>query len=130
MSQHQQGDKVRVRKGPFLGKRGTLKHKESAGWVVSFEDGDSDRAIRMEDMTNFSLAARKAWNRMPNRKVGRPAGTKVSDRVSVIFRVDRALWEEFVTAEETGLVGDRTTIVNDCLRKLLSSAKRRRPDLA
>jgi hypothetical protein len=130
MSQHQQGDKVRVRKGPFLGKRGTLKRKESTGWIVSFEDGDSDRAIRMEDMTNFSLAARKAWNRMPNRKVGRPAGTKVSNRLSVIFRVDRALWEEFVSAEQAGLVNDRTKFINDCLRKLLSSAKRRRPDLA
>lgn len=129
MSQHQQGDKVRIRKGPFSGKRGTLKLKRSGGWIVSFEDGDSDGVIRTGDMTNFSLAARRAWHSMPNRKVGRPVGTKVSDRVSIIFRVDRTLWEEFVAAEQAGVVGDRTTFINDCLRKFLLSAIRRRPNL-
>ena len=126
MSQHQQGDKVRVRKGPFAGKRGILRRQESGGWVVSFDDKDSDVAICAEDMTNYSLAARRAWHRMPNRKVGRPAGTKVSDRISVIFRVDRALWEDFVDAEQIGLVHDRTTFINDSLRRFLLSAKRRR----
>jgi hypothetical protein len=129
MSQHRQDDKVRIRKGPFSGKRGTLRREESGGWIVSFEEGDSERVIRSEDMTNYSLAARRAWRRMPDRKVGRPAGTKVSDRVSVIFRVDRVLWEQFMSAEQTGVVRDRTTFINDCLRKFLSSAKRQRPDL-
>jgi hypothetical protein len=127
MSQHQQGDKVRVRKGPFAGKRGILRREESGGWVVSFNDKDGHVTIRTEDMTNYSLAARRAWHSMPNRKVGRPAGTKVSDRISVIFRVDRTLWEDFVDAEQVGLVHDRTTFINDCLRKFLLSAKRPRP---
>jgi hypothetical protein len=82
--------------------------------------------VGAEDLTNFSLAARRAWQSMPYRKVGRPVGSKVSDRVSVIFRVDRALWSEFLTAEEAGLIGDRTTVINDCLRSVFQAARRLR----
>lgn len=126
MSQHQQGDKIRVRKGPFAGKRGVLKCQESEGWIVFLDNERNEVVIHTEDVTNYSLAARRAWHRMPNRNVGRPSGTKVTDRISVIFRVDRELWEEFVAAEQIGLVGDRTTFINNCLRQHLLSAKRRR----
>lgn len=64
---------------------------------------------------------------MPDRKVGRPVGSKVSDRLSVIFRIDRALWNEFLAAEDSGLVGDRTSVINQCLRSVLASAERLKP---
>jgi len=54
-------------------------------------------------------------------------GSKVSDRLSVIFRIDRALWSEFLAAEEVGVIGDRTSVINECLRSVLQSARRLRP---
>jgi hypothetical protein len=120
------GDKVRVKTGKLAGRRGVLVKKTASGWVVAF-DGDVPKAtILLDELTNFSAAARQAWDRMPNRKVGRPVGTKVSDRVSVIFRIERSIWDEFLDAERAGLVSDRTTIINTCLRKLLKSAKSQR----
>jgi len=80
-----------------------------------------------EELTNYSLAARRAWQSMPDRKVGRPPGSKVSDRVSVIFRIDRTLWNEFLTADEAGIIGDRTKIINKCLSDILASCQRQQP---
>ncbi len=100
--------------------------KTGSGWVVEFDGGVPKATILLDELTNFSAAARQAWDRMPNRKVGRPVGTKVSDRVSVIFRIERSIWDEFLDAERAGLVSDRTTIINTCLRKLLKSAKSQR----
>ena len=80
-----------------------------------------------EELTNYSLAARRAWRSMPDRKVGRPAGTRVSDRVSVIFRIDRTLWDEFLSAEKAGLIADRTSIINEYLRDILAGSRRPEP---
>jgi hypothetical protein len=60
---------------------------------------------------------------MPDRKVGRPVGSRVSDRVSVIFRVDRELWRNFLAAEENGQIADRTTVINECLRNIVASSQ-------
>jgi len=51
-------------------------------------------------------------------------GSKVSDRVSVIFRIDRVLWNEFLNAEQSGLVADRTYAINESLRNILESSQR------
>lgn len=107
----------------MAGLRGVIVEKTADGCVVAFEEGSKQTTIQVDNLTNFSAAARQAWNRMPNRKVGRPAGTKVSDRVSVIFRIDRSLWEEFLESERAGFVSDRTNIINTCLRKVLKSLK-------
>jgi hypothetical protein len=37
------------------------------------------------------------------------------------------LWTEFLNAEEAGLIGDRTTVINQCLRDILHASKRLRP---
>lgn len=60
---------------------------------------------------------------MPDRKVGRPLGSRVSDRVSVIFRIDRELWGEFQNAEEAGRIQDRTNFINDALRRSLTQTQ-------
>jgi KOW motif len=121
--QHTKGDKVRIKGGAFAGKRGTLVRRESGRWIVSLAD-ESNRIVHADDITNFSLAARRAWQSMPDRKVGRPAGSKVSDRLSVIFRIDRALWNAFLAAEEAGSIGDRTSVINECLRNAVEGARR------
>jgi hypothetical protein len=96
-------------------------------WIVSLTQRDGTVLVPTEHLTNYSLAARRAWHSMPDRKVGRPAGSKVSDRVSVIFRIDRLLWNEFLNVEQSGLVADRTYAINECLRNILASAQRIRP---
>jgi len=124
--QHAKGDKIRVKRGPFAGERGTLVRPSSDKWIVRLVNKDSQFLIQADDLTNFSLAARRAWQSMPDRKVGRPAGSRVSDRVSVIFRVDRGLWSDFLALEEMGLVHDRTTVINECLHSIVASAQRQR----
>src|SRR5262249_24499021 len=102
----------------------TLLRRESGKWLVSLTSEGTEVSVGAEDLTNFSLAARRAWQWMPHRKVGRPVGSKVSDRLSVIFRVDRALWHEFLAAEQVGLVRDRTSVINECLRSVLQAVGR------
>jgi len=127
VSEHKKGDKVRIKHGKFTGERGILMQPHTGKWLVSMHDGALTVMVSTGELTNYSLAARRAWRSMPDRKVGRPAGSKVSDRISVIFRVDRTLWDEFLTAEEAGLIGDRTTVINACLRDVLAGARRLQP---
>ncbi len=124
MIHHAKGDKVRVKRGPFAGERGILVRSTSDKWIVHLVNKDSQILVPADDLTNFSLAARRAWQSMPDREVGRPVGSRVSDRMSVIFRIDRGLWNDFLAAEEKGLVGDRTTVINECLRNILASVQR------
>ena len=124
MSEHRKGDKIRIKGGKLADKRGILLRPHSGKWVVSIPDPDVTLMVSAEEFTNYSLAARRAWRSMPDRKVGRPVGSKVSDRVSVIFRIDRTLWNQFLSAEENGLIGDRTTVINKCLRDILASCQR------
>jgi hypothetical protein len=124
---HIKGDKIRIKRGEFTGERGILVRPQSGKWIVSLIRQDGTILVPSEDLTNYSLAARRAWRSMPDRKVGRPAGSKVSDRVSVIFRIDRMLWNEFLKAEQSGLVEDRTFVINECLRNILVSSQRLRP---
>jgi hypothetical protein len=125
--EHVKGDKIRIKCGQFIGERGILMRQHSGKWIVSLAHRGRTILVSTEDLTNYSLAARRAWRSMPDRKVGRPTGSKVSDRLSVIFRVDRTVWNEFVGAEKIGLVGDRTTVINECLRNILASSRRARP---
>jgi hypothetical protein len=127
MPQYARGDKVRIKRGEFAGERGILVRPQLGDWVVSLTKQSRAVMVSIEDLTNYSLAARRAWRSMPDRKVGRPAGSKVSDRISVIFRIDRTIWNEFLDAERSGLVRDRTNVINECLRSVLTSVQLLRP---
>jgi hypothetical protein len=119
---HRPGDKVRLKTdtGRSTGARGTIDVIEGNGTlVVRIKDDDELLRVRPSGVTNFSLAARKAWRSMPDRPVGRPRGSKVCDRVSVTFRLDRELWESFRVAEEQGRIPDRTSAINDWIRMKL-----------
>ena len=75
--------------------------------------------VPQQATTNLSLAARKAWASMPDRKVGRPRGSKTVDRMSVTLRIDRDVWDRFLEAERRGRIADRTEVVNAWFRREL-----------
>jgi len=114
------GDKVRLKTGPHRGARGVVE--VVAGEKVSIRVPGVRHVITIycRDVTNFSLAARKAWLRMPKRQVGRPKGSKCVDRISVTLRIDREIWKRFLTMEERGLIIDRTNTINLWLRQKLA----------
>ena len=113
------GDKVRIRATKARGIIESLGDKRIRVRLVS----GSLVTISEREITNYSLAARKAWKNMPNRRVGRPKGTTTTDRVSVTLRFDRELWETFRNAEQRGDVADRTTAINDWIAEKLSELK-------
>lgn len=114
------GDKVRLKKGSHQGQRGVVKSVEGTKLSVLLDDSENVVTATAEDVTNFSLAARKAWKTEPNRGVGRRKGTRLTDRVSVTIRLDRELWEEFQKKEEAGAIDDRTAVINQWFREKLA----------
>jgi uncharacterized protein (DUF4415 family) len=122
---HRAGDKVLIKSGEHTGKRARVI--SISGDRIKLEvsgeglDGGSRDVLSRFEIVNYSLAARKAWLKMPRRRVGRPKGTRVCDRVSVTLRIDRDLWEEFTRAEADGLIDDRTQAINGILKDYLST---------
>jgi len=115
------GDKVRVKASK---ERGIVDRFKGSGLVVLLNNG-APVDLSESDITNYSLAARKAWKNMPSRRVGRPKGTVKTDRVSVTLRINRELWEAFQAAEKRGLISDRTSTVNEWIAEKLSGLLKR-----
>jgi len=114
------GDKVRLKAKSHPGARGVVEATKDGRLVVRLEDSDQRVLVAPEEVTNLSLAARKAWVSMPDRHVGRPKGMRFCDRISVTLRIDRDLWEQFRSKEATGLIDDRTATINSWLREKLA----------
>ena len=106
------GDKIRIKTGSRAGRRGVVNKVRKSKMLIRLEDSGELVEVVDTDTINFSLAARKAWARMPDRRVGRPKGTTKTDRVSVTLRMDRELWRRFQAAEADGVVEDRTATIN------------------
>lgn len=117
------GDKVRLRSRAHFGVRGAVETMREGKLVVRLEENGQKVLVTPEEVTNLSLAARRAWVSMPERRVGRPKGMKFCDRISVTLRIDRDLWEQFRTKESSGLIEDRTAIINKWLREKLGELK-------
>jgi len=113
------GDKVRVKSGSHSGERGIIEAIDGRRLSVRLEASGRSVRVKPEAVTNFSLAARKAWVTGPNRAVGRRKGTRLCDRVSVTLRINRDLWERFREMERLGLIEDRTAAVNEWLGEKL-----------
>jgi uncharacterized protein (DUF4415 family) len=113
------GDKVRLKSRAHFGARGAVETTREDKLIVRLEENDQKVVVMPEEVTNLSLAARRAWVSMPDRRVGRPKGMKFCDRVSVTLRIDRDLWEQFRAKESSGLIEDRTAIINKWLREKL-----------
>ena len=114
------GDKVRFREGRCAGEHGVIESVAKDRLKVRLARGVAI-TTRVRTVTNLSLAARKAWVSMPDRRVGRPPGSKLSDRVSVTLRIDRELWERFRGLESKGRIADRTKLINGWLREKLAA---------
>ena len=114
------GDKVKVKAGSQRGVRGLVEAVAEDKIVVRTHGVEESITVSTDEVTNFSLAARKAWLSMPKRQVGRPKGSKFCDRVSVTLRIDRDLWQQFRTKEHSGLIGNRTEAVNRWFREKLA----------
>ncbi len=118
----EKGDKVKVKCGAHEGQRGVV-HGVGKERLSILLDSGGIIDLPVADVTNFSLAARKAWVTEPNRGVGRRKGTCLRDRVSVTLRLDRELWERFLGLEESGAIADRTSVINAWFREKLSHAE-------
>ena len=118
------GDKVRLKAKSHLGLRGIVEATKGDKLVIRLEDSGQKVFVAPEEVTNLSLAARKAWMSTPDRRVGRPKGMRFCDRVSVTLRIDRDLWEQFRSKEAIGLIDDRTATVNSWLREKLAELER------
>ncbi len=114
------GDKVRVKTGSHAGERGLIESLEGEKLLVRLDGSSVKVRLLPDEVTNYSLAARKAWVTGPDRAVGRRKGSKLCDRVSVTLRIDRGMWEQFRALEESGTIEDRTAIINGWFRENLS----------
>ncbi|MBI3302951.1 MAG: hypothetical protein HYZ72_12870 [Deltaproteobacteria bacterium] len=114
------GDKVRLKARSHPGSRGIVEATRDGKLLVRLEDSGQRVLVVPEEVTNLSLAARKAWVSMPDRHVGRPKGMRFCDRISVTLRIDRDLWEQFRLKESTGFIEDRTATINSWLREKLA----------
>ncbi len=112
---HAPGDKVRVRKGEFAGQRGLLETVSETHLVVILTDTSFGVTTLSPDMvTNYSLAARRAWNTMPKRS-GRPR-LSAPKKHAATFRLDIDVCQMLAEAAEFKLLSTRDAFVNDCLR--------------
>src|SRR5947208_11872101 len=113
-----------MKAGPHAGERGLVEAVDGEKLVVRLERSGEQQCAVPEQVTNFSLAARKAWVTGPDRAVGRRKGTKLTDRVSVTLRFDREVWEHFLDLEEDGVIGGRTATINAWFREKLTELDR------
>lgn len=118
------GDKVRLKTGDHTSERGIVQAVDGEKLLVRLEPSEMKVWVTSEQVTNYSLAARKAWVTEPDRAVGRRKGSKLTDRVSVTLRLDRELWERFLGLEEAGVIDDRTATINAWFREKLAELDR------
>jgi uncharacterized protein (DUF4415 family) len=118
------GDKVKLKNHNSAPVRGVVEEVHGDELLVCLDESGERVAVASALVTNFSLAARKAWKNMPHRQVGRPKGARHCDRVSVTLRIDRELWEQFKQGELEGIIQDRTATINSWFREMLDKRKR------
>ena len=119
------GDKVRLKDDSRHGERGIVEDVLASYLVVRVEGSEELVRVAQAHLTNYSLAARKAWEKMPHKRVGRPKGSSKTDRISVTLRIDRQVWERFRCAEQSGLIQDRTATINSVLAIELEKLERK-----
>jgi hypothetical protein len=118
------GDKVRVKAGVATGERGVVEAIDGENLLVRLEQSGMKVRMPPEQVTNYSLAARKAWKTEPDRAVGRRKGFRLTDRISVTLRLDRDLWERFQVLVEMGVIDNRTGLINRWFREKLAELDR------
>jgi len=116
--EHESGDKVRVRDGPYAGLRGILAGLDAGTAQVHSDDG-ADFSVHIDQVTNYSLAARRSWRATPKR-AGRPRSDQPPKR-TITVRLDATTYELLDTAITLGLVSTRQDAINVALQLYLGS---------
>jgi len=112
----QSGDKVLVKRGEHKGIRGRIEDVTRDGIAVRLDMG-KQVVLKQEDITNYSLAARRAWTAMPDRAVGRPKLPETARKKTVSLRIDVEVWRELGEAVNQDLIPSREYAVNMWLRE-------------
>ena len=108
------GDKVRIRSGPHARARGIIFAELNGHLEIELGTGDRI-SVSPEEITNYSRAARRAWEVMPKR-TGRPKGQKPVKRM-VSMRLDSDVWDMLHDAANRGLIPNCEKAVNDWVRE-------------
>lgn len=112
------GDKVRIRSGIHAGVRGIVQAYAGDFLEIQLDEGEL-LPIMPEEITNYSLAARRAWRTMPKR-AGRPQ-LSVPRKKMVSMRLDIDLWERLGEAVERGFIASREEAVNTWVQQQLDA---------
>ena len=113
------GDKVRLKVGGQAGERAVIAALRGQRIEVRLADG-SAQSVEVSGMTNYSAAARLAWERMPKR-AGRPPQAKKKIRVSM--RIDAAVWKDLGRLAAQGRIKSRENLVNTLLAEIVRDHK-------
>lgn len=116
----QPGDKIRIRSGPLTGMRGIICTEAEGLLEIQLDENENSIvSVPVEGITNYSLAARRAWQVMPKR-AGRPQLLTPRKKM-VSMRLDVDVWTRLDKAAELGLIPNKEQIVNIWLRERLDA---------
>jgi len=118
------GDKVRIRSGPHAKERGVVQAKVGEFIEIQLDSGPRIQAGPQE-ITNYSLAARRAWQVMP-KHAGRHQ-LAVPRKKMVSLRLDIDVLDDLAEATELGLIPNKEQAVNTWLRQQLDLLFRDKP---
>jgi hypothetical protein len=114
----QVGDKVRIRSGTHAKERGVIRTTEGALLEIQL-DGGSLIQVGPEEITNYSLAARRAWQVMP-KQAGRHQLAAPRKRM-ISLRLGISILEYLERATELHLIPNKEQTVNTGLRRQLGA---------
>jgi hypothetical protein len=112
----QLGDKIRIRSGPHTGARGIVRSQNDGQLELQIGE-DVIIRVPINNVTNYSLAARRAWKTMPKR-AGRPQFA-VPRKKMVSIRIDIDVWERLGEALDLGLIPSKEEAVNTWIQEQL-----------
>jgi hypothetical protein len=112
----QLGDKIRIRSGPHARTRGTVRSQIDGQLEIQVGDNDII-SVPVNDVTNYSLAARRAWKSMPKR-AGRPQ-LAVPRKKMVSMRIDINVWDRLGEAVDLGLIPSKEEAINTWIQEQL-----------
>jgi len=112
----QPGDKVRIRSSSYMGARGIICAESGGQLEIQLDEGGIV-SVPAKEVTNYSLAARRAWQAMPKR-AGRPQLATPRKKL-VSIRIDVDVWNRLGEAVELDLVPSREEAINTWLRQQL-----------
>ncbi len=114
---HQNGDKIRIKVGNHRGERAIILSGTNELLDVQLGTLVIVR-LPSSHITNYSLAARRAWQTMPKR-AGRPKSSLPRKKM-VSLRIDVGLWAALERMVELGLISSREKAINEWLREKLA----------